>query len=318
MSHVLITGASGFIGLALTGALAARGDRVTALDRQIASGLAALAAAHDNVVTRVGEITESPALIEVVKDRPPDAIVHCAAVVGVLASAQAPATTLRVNIEGSLNVLEAARLYGVPRVIHMSSEETYGSFLAPAIDESHPQNPVLPYGISKLAVEHLGRSYRAQYGTEVINLRTCWVYGPGLPRQRVPKILTDAAADGTACHLPWGADMRVDHTYIDDLVAAILLALDLPEHPFDAYNVGSGQAPSLAEMVAIIRELVPGADISVGPGEYRHGLPGNSAIAVTKGALKIERAREVLGYAPRFDIGRGLAACIEARRAGTG
>jgi len=196
----------------------------------------------------------------------------------------------------------------------MSSEETYGSFQAPAIDETHAQNPIMAYGISKLAVEHLGRSYRAMYGTEVINLRTCWVYGPGLPRARVPKVFTDAAADGTSCHLPWGADLRVDHTYIDDLVNAIVLALDLPEHPYDAYNIGSGDSPSLREMVDVILELVPGADISVGPGEYRHGWSDNSAIAVTKGALIIERARNAFGYTPRFDLRTGLAACIQARR----
>jgi nucleoside-diphosphate-sugar epimerase len=111
--------------------------------------------------------------------------------------------------------------------------------------------------------------------------------------------------------------MRVDHTYIDDLVEGVLLALDLPEHPHDAYNMGSGQAPSLAEMVEVVREIVPGADVSVGHGEYQHGLPGTTAIAVKKGALIIDRAREVLGYSPRFDIRKGLAACIEAKREGS-
>ncbi|HZD26939.1 MAG TPA: NAD(P)-dependent oxidoreductase, partial [Alphaproteobacteria bacterium] len=95
--------------------------------------------------------------------------------------------------------------------------------------------------------------------------------------------------------------MAVDHTYIDDVVAGILLALDRKEHPFDAYNIASGRAPTLAEIVEIIRELVPGAEISVGPEEFRHGLPGAEVPAVPKGALDITRAREVLGYAPRFD-----------------
>jgi nucleoside-diphosphate-sugar epimerase len=315
MAHVLVTGASGFIGLALTRALAARGDRVTGLDRLIAPGLAEAVSQYENVAACVCEMTEWQVLVEALKDDPPDAAIHCAAVVGVLASAQAPLTTMRVNVEGSLNLFEAARLFGVPRIIHMSSEETYGSFQAPAIDETHPQNPVMAYGVSKLAVEHLGRSYRAMYGTEVINLRTCWVYGPSLPRLRVPRLFTDAAAGGTSCHLPWGADMRVDHTYIDDLIDGILLALDLPAHPYDAYNMGTGQAPSLAEMVDVVREIVPAADISVGTGEYRHGLPGSTAVAVNKGALIIDRARDVLGYSPRFDIRKGLAACIEAKRA---
>lgn len=318
MAHVLITGASGFIGLALAKALAARGDWVTGIDLHIAPGLAALVAKERAVAAKICEITEWATLAEIIRRDPPDAIIHCAAIVGVLASVQAPFRTMQVNVEGSLNLFEAARLFGVPRIIHMSSEETYGSFQAPAIDETHPQNPLMAYGISKLAVEHLGRSYRAMYGTEVINLRTCWVYGPGLPRVRVPKTFVDAAVNGKSFHLPWGADMVVDHTYIDDVVAGILLALDKPEHPFDAYNLGSGSAVSLGEIAEIVRELVPGAAISVGPGEYQHGLPNMSAIAVKKGALIVDRAREAFGYAPRFDIGKGLAAYIEATRNGEG
>ncbi|MDH3716153.1 MAG: NAD-dependent epimerase/dehydratase family protein, partial [Gammaproteobacteria bacterium] len=114
MAHVLVTGASGFIGLALTRALAARGDRVTGLDRLIAPGLAELASRHENVSARVCEMTEWQALVEAFKNDTPDAVIHCAAVVGVLASAQMPLTTMRVNVEGSLNLFEAARLFGVP------------------------------------------------------------------------------------------------------------------------------------------------------------------------------------------------------------
>jgi len=318
MKHVMITGASGFIGLAVARALASRGDRVSGLDLQIGPGLAALAAENDAVTTRVCEITEWATLAEAIRHDPPDAIVHCAALVGVLASVQAPFRTMQVNVEGALNLFEAARLFGVPRIVHMSSEETYGDFQAPAIDETHPQNPLMAYGISKLAVEQLGRSYRAMYGTEVINLRTCWVYGPGLPRARVPKTFIDAAVNGASYTLPWGADMSVDHTYIDDVVTGIILAIDKDEHPFDAYNLGSGGAASLGEIVEIIRDLVPGADISVGPGEYQHGLPNTSAIAVKKGALIVDRAREAFGYTPRFDIRAGLAAYVEATRKGEG
>ncbi len=314
MKHILVTGASGFIGLALTKALSARGDRVTAIDLHIGDGLYQLATSSDRVNVEICEITELPRLIEIIKDDPPDAILHCAAIVGVLASVQAPYRTMQVNVEGAINLFEAARLYGIPRIIHMSSEETYGNFEQSEIDESHPQNPMMAYGISKLAVEHLGRSYRAMYGTEVINMRTCWVYGPGLPRLRVPKIFIDAAVTGGTCHLPWGADMIVDHTYIDDVVDGVLRALDHSSCPYDAYNLGSGVATKLSDMVEIIRELVPGADISVGPGAYEHGLPNASALAVEKGALIVKRAHDVLGYTPRFNMRDGLVAYLEATR----
>ncbi len=312
MARVLVTGAAGFIGAEVVRALAARGDTVTAFDLVLSPALAALEAEYPEVTVVLGELTEWPALCDLMRPQAPDGIVHCAAVVGVLASVQTPAKTFRVNVEGSLNLMEAMRLHGVKRLVHMSSEETYGHFQAPVIDENHPQNPIMAYGISKLAVEHLGRSYAVQYGLEVINTRVCWAYGPTLPRGRVPKTLIDAALAGKPLHLESGGDMAVDHTHIDDVVMGILAALDLAEHPFDAYNIGSGKATSVSEIVDIIKDLVPGAELSVAAGEYRHGGADASAFAVEKGALDISRAREVLGFEPRYDMRHGLEANIKA------
>src|SRR6185295_11705866 len=214
----------------------------------------------------------------------PDAVLHCAAIVGVLSSLGSPINVVRVNIEGSLNVFEAMRLGGVRRCIHISSEEAYGAFRADKIDETHPLDPVMPYGICKAAVEQLGRSYRDLHGLEVINLRPSWVYGPGLPRNRIPKNIVDAVIAGRKLHIPAGADTAIDHTYVDDVVSAILAALDHSKHRFDVYNVGSGMAPTVAEIVNIVREVVPGAAISVGPGAYRHG---DKIDLVRKGALDV-------------------------------
>jgi nucleoside-diphosphate-sugar epimerase len=307
MARVLVTGGGGFLGGAIVAALAARGDEVIAFDvafRQPASPQ----------VTRVaGSVTEWPQLARAIADHRPDKVVHCAAIVGVLPSIDAPLATMRVNVEGSLNLLEAMRLSGIRRVVHISSDEVYGPFESTLIGEDHPCRPLMAYGISKYAVEQLGRSYAALYGLECINLRTCWVYGHGLPRARVPNILVDAALGGRPLHLPSGADFRVDQVYIDDTVQGVLLALDHEAHAFDAYNIATGQAPSLADIVAIIKELVPGADLSVGPGAFRY----NDALApVAKGALDIERAKRHLGYAPRYDIRAGLAAHIEAAQRG--
>lgn len=303
MSRYLVTGAAGFVGGAVTKALSGRGDDVVAFDRAEASG--------DNVATVVGDITDQAALRDAMQTERPDAVVHCAAVVGVPASVQAPVDTIRVNVEGSLLLFEAMAEAGVKRAIHISSEEVYGPFQAEVADENHPCNPMMAYGISKLAVEQLGRSYGASRGLEVINLRTSWVYGPGLPRPRIPKNLVGAAVTGERLHLETGGETRIDHTYIDDAVAGILAALHKPVHDFDVYNIGSGTAPSLGEIVAIIRELVPGADIAVGPGEYRHG---DGTPLVRKGAMGIARARAELGYAPAYDIRAGLAAYVAALR----
>lgn len=312
MARIIVTGANGFIGVAISTALAARGDQVVAFDVAVSPALTALGEQHRNVVIAPGEITEWHHIANLIRDHRPDAIIHCAAIVGVVASAEAPFATMRVNIGGSLNVFEAMRLFGVRRVLNISTEEIYGDFRSERITEDHPCFPVMPYGISKFAVEQLGRDYARNHGLEAINLRTCWVYGPGLPRPRVPKIFVDAAVDGTPLHVAAGADFRVDHVYIDDLVAGVLAALDKPEHRHDAYHISSGQAPSLQEIVNIVKELVPGAQISVGPGHYAFG---DRVRVVRKGALDTSRAREAFGYVPRYDIRRGLAAYIDARRA---
>jgi nucleoside-diphosphate-sugar epimerase len=308
MARYLVTGGSGFVGAEIVAALAARGDEVAAFDLRPTPRIESLAATHKNVSFVVGEIAEWPGIASLMQAFRPDAVVHCAAIVGVRASLDAPIQTLRVNVEGSVNVMEAMRLFGVRRIVHMSSEETYGHFQSDRIDEDHPQRPLMPYGISKVAVEQLGRSYAQRYGLECLNVRACWVYGAGLPRARVPNTLVAAAASGTPLHLESGADFRVDHTYIDDIVDGTIRVLDHRDHPYDAYHIASGTASSLAEIVAILKELVPSADLSVGPGsmEFVPGLP-----AWRKGALDIGRAAKVLGYWPRYDIRAGIAATLK-------
>jgi len=307
--RVLITGGGGFLGAGVVRALVARGDEVIAFDTRL-DGLVDLNSTA-KVVRLPGDITDMANIAQAVLLHKPDVVVHCAAIVGVLSSLGSPINVVRVNVEGSLNVFEAMRIGGVRRCIHISSEETYGEFRADQIDETHPLDPVLPYGICKAAVEQLGRGYRDLHGLEVINLRTSWVYGPGLPRNRIPKNLVEAALAGRPLHIPSGADAAIDHTYVDDFVSAVLAALDHKTHQFDVYNVASGTAPTVTEIVAIVRDLVPGAQLTVGPGPYRHG---DQVEMVRKGALDVSRAAAQLGWRPRYDIRAGLAAYVEALR----
>ncbi len=307
--RVLVTGGGGFLGAATVRALLARGDTAIAFDTRL-DDLAG-AGPEERLIRAQGDMTDLASLMHAVLHHAPEAVIHCAAIVGVLSSMGSPLNVVRVNVEGSLNVLEAMRLGNVKRCVHMSSEEAYGAFRSDRIDETHPLDPLNPYGICKATVEHLGRTYRDLHGIEVINLRTSWVYGAGLPRDRIPKNLVDAALEGRPLHLPSGAATAIDHTYVDDVVAAILAALDRPQHRFDAYNVASGKATTVAELAAIVSELVPGAKLSVGAGAYRHG--GRIEV-FAKGALDVGRAAAELGWRPRYDIRAGLAAYIAARR----
>jgi UDP-glucose 4-epimerase len=308
MSAVLVTGGAGFLGAAVVRRLAARGDQVIAFDNFQAGTPANLAGLGANVRLVTGDATDLDGLLGLVKAAKVRRIVHGAAIVSVASALESPARLTRVNVEATLNVLAAMRLFDVARAVHISSEETYGAFRDDPADEEHPLAPLNPYGISKTASEQLGRFYRAVYGTDFISVRTSWVYGPRFPRQRIPRTLIEAALDGRPLHLPRGGDARIDHTYLDDCVDGILLALDHPAHPHGVYNIASGEARSTAEMVAILRELIPGADLSVGRGPHWYT---DELEAPPKGALDLTRARTVLGYAPKHDLRRGLAAYVD-------
>ena len=313
MSKILVTGAGGFLGDAVARALLERGNEIVGLDYgPNLALLEALTQTYTGFTSINADVCAADAVDDIFASQRPQAVIHCAAIVGVLASLASPVKLFRVNVEGSVNLFEAMARHGCPRMIHISSEEIYGDFLAPRIDETHREAPLYAYGISKSTVEHLGRSYRATHGLDCVNIRTSWVYGPGFPRDRVPLNMIRAAAEGRTLHVPAGADERIDHTYLDDAVAGILGALDCTDHPHDAYHIASDSAPSLSEIAGVVCELVPGANITVGSGPYQHsegiGMP-------TKGALDCRRAQAAFGYRPKFDIRAGLEATLNAHLA---
>lgn len=310
--RVLVTGGGGFLGYATTCALAHRGDTVIAFDTAFGKQLLELANSSDRVHAEAGDMTDLANLAQIFNKHRPNAVVHLAAMVGVPASVGSPANILRVNVQGSLNVFEAMRLFDVQRVIHMSTEEVYGNFECACASEEHPQRPTNPYGVTKLAVEHFGRSYGELHGLQCINLRTSWVYGVGLDRPRPPMNYLQAALSGLKVDLPCGADTVIDYAYIDDVVDGILLALDHPSHRYDVYNVASGQGVSDQELIDEIRHLLPEAQLKVGPGRRPYASGHRMPV---KGALNCSRAREELGYLPRYDIRRGLAAYVDRWRA---
>lgn len=306
--RILVTGGGGFLGVALCRALADRGDTAIAFDGMVSPALQDSASRRENIVIRQGDITDMASVCRVFKEESPEAVIHCAAVVGVIASLASSANVFRVNVEGTINLWESMALYGARRCLHISSEETYGDFESDRITEDHPQNPIYAYGVTKVAIEHLGRTYRITHGIDNINLRTSWVYGPEFPRMRIPRDIVEAAVTGHSLHVPHGGDSKIDHTYIDDFVDGTLRALDHPEHPYDSYHIASDTCPTVQEMVDIVNQLVPGARISVGPGVYQHA---NRVDIPRKGALDCARARETFGYEPRFDLASGLAAYVD-------
>jgi UDP-glucose 4-epimerase len=310
---ILVTGGCGWLGSAIVRALLARGDTVIAADIAVSPAMTALAAGNTRLSAETVDLGEWHQVVRLFRKHRIDAVIHTAAIVGVVFAADAPIKSLRVNVEGSINLFEAMRLNEVRRAVHISTEETYGDFQAPRIDEDHPQKPTSIYGLTKLAAEHYGRVYARDHGLECINVRTCWVYGPHLPRLRLPRTFIEAALRDEVYHQAEGASLAVDQVYIDDTVAGVLLALDKEHHRFDAYNIATGEAPTLRDTADAVNRAIPGARITVGDsGVYRHGGIVPTAI---KGALDISRARTELGYEPKYDIQKGIEATIAATRA---
>lgn len=294
---VLVTGGAGFLGRHLCRALRAQGADVVALDRPATAGLG------DGITYVPGDVTDGPALRDLMSDHRVTRVVHAASIVGVAASAGDPAPALRVNILGAVAVFEAAAAAGVQRVVDISSEEYYGDFAEDPIREDALSAPVSPYGISKAAVERMGGYYARTRGLPYAAVRLCWVYGPGFPRARLPQPWLEDVRAGRDSVLEHGGDQRIDFTYVDDAVRGVLAVVQAGHLAHAAYNVATGRAVTLTELAAAMHDLWPSWHADVGPGalELAPGVP-----AARKGALCVDRAETELGYRPEISLSEGL------------
>ena len=312
---VLITGGAGFLGSHIARALAQRGDRVVIYDNFSTGGSQNLVDLPDQSKMVSGDILDLSFLIRTIQAEKVNRIIHSAALVGFSASIEKPSLTARINIEGTLNILEASRIVGVDRIMDISSEEVYGNFQYEPADEDHPFSPVEPYSITKVAAERFEQFYHRFFSLDVVTIRTSWVYGPGLPRARPPKTFIENNLKGIPTQMESGADHRVDHTYIDDFVQGALLALDKRNLKSGIFNIASGKAYTFSEMARMVEEIIPGPKITVGPGllKYYATVEGPQ-----KGALNIQRAQSELGYQPHYDLFPGLINYVESLRAAKG
>jgi len=308
---ILITGGAGFLGAHIARALLQRGDPVVIYDN-LSTGLPQNPAGFQDRTKLVnGDILDLSFLLRTIIAEKVKRIIHTAALVSFAPSVEKPVLTAKINIEGTLNILEASRIAGIERVMDVSSEEVYGHFQYEPADEDHPFSPTAPYAISKVAGEGFGQFYHRFFGLDVVTIRTSWVYGPGLPRARPPKTFIENGLMGIPTEMVSGSDHRIDHTYIDDFVQGALLAFDVKNPKHRVFNISSGRAYTFKEMARMVQEIIPGPKISVGPGliEYYEGVEGPQ-----KGALNIQRAQSELGYQPQYDLFEGLKRYVNSIR----
>jgi nucleoside-diphosphate-sugar epimerase len=224
------------------------------------------------------------------------AIIHCAAVVGQERATSQPVLAVDVNVKGTSNLLEIARGSGA-RLIHLSTASLYGKRpdLQP-LDETDPLRPSGIYDSSKQMVEILISAYHQKFGTDGASIRTGHVYGLGAA---IGEFYLPRALRGEAISEPCGTDHPCDFTYVVDLAEALVAAATCARLAETAYNISGGVLHTRGELAEIVRKLVPGARIEIGPGIAPH--------LNLRGANRLERARRDFGYMPRFPLAEGMA-----------
>jgi len=255
---VLVTGAGGFIGSHLTEALVLAGATTTAMVRynsgSIIGNLSLSEAKIGQEIKIVsGTIEDSDFVYNVVKGQ--DIIFHLAALIAIPYSYEAPRSYVRTNVEGTLNVLEAARRYDVARVVHTSTSEVYGTALRVPIDESHPLQAQSPYSASKIGADKLAESYYRSFATPVTTLRPFNTYGPRQSaRAFIPTIISQAI-HGDEVRLGSLTPER-DMTFVSDTVAGFMAAAATPGIEGRTINLGTGKTYSVGWFAHRILELM--------------------------------------------------------------
>jgi UDP-glucose 4-epimerase len=305
VSRVLVTGGAGFIGSNLVRALLERGDDVRVLDNFSTGSRSNLEGLDVEIVE--GELRSYERVHNAV--RGVEVVHHLGALGSVPRSVQDPLTTNAVNIDGTLNVLLAARDEGVRRVVFASSSSVYGSSAPLPAREDSPVDPISPYGVAKLAAERYCVSFSRVYESfETVVLRYFNVFGPRQnPRSQyaaaVPLFISAIAAGEPVTIFGDGGQSR-DFTFVDNVIAANLAAADAGGANGRIFNVAAGAPNSVEELVETVARLLD----KPAERQYRPPRPGD----IRDSYADIGAAREVLGWSPTISFEDGLRRTVDA------
>src|SRR5215212_1102658 len=309
--RALVTGGAGFIGSTLVDALLARGDDVVVIDDLSTGRQSNLDHALRNGAELVrADIRNAGQVAQIVGDTSPEAIFHLAAQIDVRKSVTDPATDARSNVEGTINVLEAAREANVARVVNTSTGGAiYGDVDTIPSAETTPPAPMAGYGASKFCAEQYCSLYARLHGLGTVTLRYGNVYGPRqdpLGEAGVIAIFCGRLMDGGRPTIYGDGRQTRDYVFVGDVVAANLAAADNREVG-GAVNVGTGRETSVLDLVAVLQQEGGRDDFDPQFEDARLGEIGRSCLDVT-------RAREELGWEARTSLDDGLRATIESTR----
>ncbi len=298
----LVTGGAGFLGAALANRLAAEGHQVHVLD-DLSNGDAARL--DPRVGFTKGDTDNVPLLWSLLQNV--DCVYHLAARVSVPQSILHPREYARVNVGGTVSLMEAMRDTGVGRVIFTSSGAVYGNQPRQPVREDDPPHPDDPYAVSKWSAEQYIRTIGDLWGLETVALRVFNAYGPGqsLPVSHapvVPRFLQQALTNGSIVIFGDGRQTR-DYIYVDDVVAALAAAATAPGIDRAIINIGSGRETSIIDLIDHI-ERATGRRANIIQNPAKSG-------GVPRLAAEIGRAQALLGFQPAIDLATGLRLTIE-------
>ncbi len=308
--EILVTGGSGFIGGHLAERFARRGHDVTVLDildpfydlgikernRRVAREAAEANGGSYEFVE--GSVTDSERVNELVSDT--EYVFHQAAQAGVRVSVDDPQKAHRINVNGTLNVLDAARDSDVKRVVNASSSSVYGKPEYLPYDEKHPTQPVSPYGASKLSAEHYTRVYAEVYGLPTVSLRYFTVYGPRMRPNMAFTNFVSRCLHGESPIIYGDGSQTRDFTYVEDVANANEALLERNDADGKMVNIGSGGRITIDELARVIRdEIDPSIEIEYegareGDAEHTHAdvskagglLDYKSSVSIKQGARR--------------------------------
>lgn len=300
--NVMITGGLGVIGSWVARQLLQEGHRPLLFDRYHDTSL--VADISSNIEICLGDIQDIAAILRVLKKYRIQIIAHVAGLTGRSAQND-PHAGFSVNAVGTVNILEAARIMDVERVVFTSSRwavsPVAGDHGYPAykpVDETHhayPASPTTVYAAAKVASELMGNVYSEQYGLSFIALRFGQIFTPGkISNPTLQAQMMENAMSGHPTVIPQGGDEKDDMTYIKDVANAVVLSCFAKNVRHRLFHIGTGQGYTHNDFSDSIRKLYPQAVIDIGPGLRQP--PGTGFV------MDISRARLELGYEPRFGL----------------
>jgi len=314
-SGILVTGGSGLVGANAVRMLLDKGERPVIFDVAINEKLLAAFGVDVRSLTIVrGDIFDLPALVSTLRDHDIGRIIHLAAFLGEEVQRR-PYSGVRLNLLGTVNVLEAARLEGVSRVVFSSSGTVYLGSLNEGIkkiDETIPLNPLSVYAAAKAGAEFVGRTYAQRYGFEFITVRFAALYGPspaGLKatREQAIQAMVQAALRGEATSVNWPYGPS-ELLYGKDAAKGTVLACLKENLKGNIFHIGSGEIATGEDIVRALKKHFPKAAITLVKGERPMPYPEDRI------PQDRSRSREELGYEPEYLLERALGDYAETLR----